>query len=276
MKKLISSFMALLILASCAPQQETEIPTLPAAPTEDATPLPTATPAPRTLNICLGEEPTTLYPYGSLNAAARSVLSAIYDGPMDVVEYGYEPVIIEKIPNLQDGDAQITTVTVQLGDQIVDANGNVTGLAKGTQLFPSECRSDECKVTYDGVSNINMDQMVVTFTMLEGLQWSDGEALTADDSVFSFELAANDATPGSKFLIDRTQTYEAASDGVTVQWWGMPGFIDPDYYTNFFMPLPRHSWGEQSPAELARLELSARFPLGWGPYIVKEWNAGEN
>lgn len=276
MKKLISSFMALLILASCAPQQETEIPTLPAAPTEEATPLPTATPAPRTLNICLGEEPTTLYPYGSLNAAARSVLSAIYDGPMDVVEYGYEPVIIEKIPNLQDGDAQITTVTVQLGDQIVDANGNVVGLVKGTQLFPSECRSDECKVTYDGVSNINMDQMVVTFTMLEGLQWSDGEALTADDSVFSFELAANDATPGSKFLIDRTQTYEAASDGVTVQWWGMPGFIDPDYYTNFFMPLPRHSWGEQSPAELARLELSARFPLGWGPYIVKEWNAGEN
>jgi peptide/nickel transport system substrate-binding protein len=117
---------------------------------------------------------------------------------------------------------------------------------------------------------------VVTFTMLEGLQWSDGAPLTADDSVFSFELSANDATPGSKFLIDRTQTYEAASDGVTVQWWGMPGFIDPDYYTNFFMPLPRHVWGEQSPADLARLELSARFPLGWGPYIVKEWNAGEN
>jgi hypothetical protein len=30
----------------------------------------------------------------------RSVLSAIYDGPMDVVEYGYEPIILEKIPTL--------------------------------------------------------------------------------------------------------------------------------------------------------------------------------
>jgi peptide/nickel transport system substrate-binding protein len=50
-----------------------------------------------------------------LNAAARSVLSAIYDGPMDVVEYGYEPVILEKIPNLEDGDAQIETVTAQPG-----------------------------------------------------------------------------------------------------------------------------------------------------------------
>ncbi len=276
MKKLISSFMALFLLASCAPQRETEIPTLPDAPTETPAPLLTPTPAARALNICLGEEPTTLYPYGSLNAASRSVLSAIYDGPMDVVEYGYEPVILEKIPNLEDGDAQIETVTVQLGDQIVDAGGNVVGLAKGTQLFPSKCRNDECKVTYDGVSKIGMDQMVVTFTMLAGLQWSDGSPLTADDSAYSFELAANDATPGSKFLIDRTQAYEAASDGVTIQWWGMPGFIDPDYYTNFFMPLPRHSWEEQSPAELARLELSTRSPLGWGPYLVKEWNAGEN
>jgi ABC-type transport system substrate-binding protein len=66
-------------------------------------------------------------------------------------------------------------------------------------------------VTYDGVSKIGMDQMVVTFTMLAGLQWSDGSPLTADDSAYSFELAANDATPGSKFLIDRTQAYEAAS-----------------------------------------------------------------
>ena len=225
MKKLISSFMILLILASCAPQQETEIPTLPDAPTETPAPLPTATPATRALNICLGEEPTSLYPYGSLNAAARSVLSAIYDGPMDVVEYGYEPVILEKIPNLEDGDAQIETVTAQPGDQIVDASGNVVGLIKGTQLYPSGCRNDDCKVTYDGVSNIIMDQMVVTFTMLAGLQWSDGAPLTASDSVFSFEIAANDATPGSKFLIDRTQAYEAASDGVTIQWWGMPGLF---------------------------------------------------
>ena len=73
-----------------------------------ATPAPTPTPVVRSLTICLGEEPNTLYPYGSLNASARSVLSAVYDGPMDVVEYGYEPIILEKIPALEDGDAQVT------------------------------------------------------------------------------------------------------------------------------------------------------------------------
>jgi len=267
--------MVLLMLASCAPAQETDIPVLPDAPTEEATPLPTLAPATRSLNICLGGEPNTLYPHGSLNAVARSVLSAIYDGPVDVLEYGYEPILLEKIPALEDGDAQLETVTVKLGDQIVDAAGNVVNLAKGMELLPSGCRKDDCKIKYDGVSEIEMDQLVVTFTMLEGLQWSDGAPLTATDSVYSFQLASHKDTPVSKSLIDRTQTYEAASDGVTIQWWGMPGFIDPDYYTNFWTPLPQHIWGEQAPADLVKLDLSSRFPLGWGPYILKEWDAGK-
>ncbi|MFN8462654.1 MAG: ABC transporter substrate-binding protein [Anaerolineales bacterium] len=274
-----SILLTLLILGSlvpaCAPQQ-TEAPAIPAAPTETPPPLLTPTPAPRSLTVCLGEEPNTLYPYGSLNSAARSVLSAVYDGPMDVFEYGYEPVILEKIPSLEDGDAQVVTLKVGEGDDVVDAAGNVVTLTKGGEVRPSGCRSDSCKVIYDGVSEIEMDQMVVTFTMLEGLQWSDGEPLTSDDSIYSFELASHKDTPVSKFLIDRTQSYEAASDGVTIQWWGMPGYIDPDYYTNFWMPLPRHLWAEQAPADLQRLDLSARYPVGWGPYLIKEWNAGKS
>jgi peptide/nickel transport system substrate-binding protein len=274
MKKLDLLFVFMLTLAACAPRQ-TEVPVTPDAATETPPPLSTPTPAPRSLTVCLGEEPNTLYPYGSLNSAARSVLSTVYDGPTDVIEYGYEPIILEKIPSLEDGDAQVNPVTVSEGDDVVDAAGNVVSLAKGTELRPSGCRADECKIKYDGVSRIEMDQMVVTFTMLEGLQWSDGEPLTADDSIFSFELASNKDTPVSKFLIERTQTYETA-DEQTVQWWGIPGFIDPEYYTNFWMPLPRHLWGEQSPSDLTKLDLSSRLPVGWGPYILKEWKAGES
>ncbi len=263
-----------LILPSCAPQQ-TEIPAIPATSTETPPPLLTPTPAPRSLTVCLGEEPNTLYPYGSLNSAARSVLSAVYDGPMDVAEYEYQPIILEKIPSLEDGDAQLAKLKVSEGDDVVDAAGNVVSLTKGMELLPSGCRNDSCKIVYDGVSEIEMDQMVVTFTMLEGLQWSDGEPLTSDDSIYSFELASHKDTPVSKFLIDRTQSYEAADDQ-TVQWWGMPGYIDPDYYTNFWTPLPRHLWGEQAPADLARLDLSSRYPVGWGPYIIKEWDAGKS
>jgi peptide/nickel transport system substrate-binding protein len=156
----------------------------------------------------------------------------------------------------------------------VDTTGNVVLLSTGTVVRPSGCRSDDCAVTYDGSSTLQMDQLVVTFTMLDGLMWSDGAPLTTSDSIFAFGLASSDATPGSKFLIDRTQTYEAA-DEQTIQWWGKPGFIDPDYYTNFWLPLPQHAWGEFPPEELARVDVSARFPLGWGPYIIDEWEPGK-
>ena len=94
MKTYTTRFLAVLIffaltLPACAPQV-TE-PTVTANETATvAPPTVTATPSLRPLTICLGEEPNTLYPYGSLNPAARSVLSAIYDGPMDVVDYTYE------------------------------------------------------------------------------------------------------------------------------------------------------------------------------------------
>ena len=263
-----------LILPACSPQV-TEIPIIPQTETPIPPPLSTPTPAPRSLKVCLGSEPNTLYPYGSPNSAARSVLSAIYDGPIDIVEYGYEPIILEKIPNINDGDAQVSSIPVKAGDQVVDVSGNLVLLAAGTKVRPSSCRADDCIVTYDGVSTLQMDQLVVTFTMLDKLMWSDGEPLTAADSVYSFQLASASATPVSKFLIDRTQTYEAADD-VTIQWWGKPGFIDPSYYTNFWMPLPEHVWGEFTPADLLTVDVSSKIPLGWGPYILQEWKTGES
>jgi peptide/nickel transport system substrate-binding protein len=272
MKALIPLFVLALILPACAPQV-TVTPFVANTPTP--TPVVTATPATRSLTICLGEEPNTLYPYGNLNSAARSVLSALYDGPMDVTDYGYEPIILEKIPSLEDGDAQVSPVTVNAGSSIVESSGNVVLLSTGTKVRPSGCRSDACAVSYDGSSTLQMDQLVVTFTMLEGLMWSDGAPLTASDSIYSFNLAKSEATPGSKFLVDRTATYEAADDQ-TIQWWGIPGFIDPDYYTNFWMPLPEHAWSEFQPADLVKVDVSSKLPLGWGPYIIDQWEAGKS
>ena len=261
---------------ACAPSSMTDLPVVGETPVQTL-PVPSITPTPasRILNICLGGEPNSLYLYGSPNSPARSVLSAIYDGPIDIVEYAYEPIILEKIPNLDDGDAQIAPVIVNSGEQVVDSSGNLVSLSTGTKVRPSGCRADDCAVTYDGSSPLQMDQLIVTFTMLEGLMWSDGEPLTAADSIYSFQVAASDQTSGSKFLIDRTQTYEAAADGVTIQWWGKPGFIDPDYYTNFWTPLPKHALEQFTPADLMTADLTNKSPLGWGAYILEEWEAGK-
>jgi peptide/nickel transport system substrate-binding protein len=240
-----------------------------------ATPAPTATPVPsRTLTVCLGEEPDTLYPLGNPNAAARSVLQAIYDGPMDAVGYTYQPAILARIPSIAGGDALIDPDPVQTGDMVVDVNGNLVALATGVNVRPAGCRSNDCAIQYDGVSPLEMDQMIVTFTMLEDLVWSDGEPLTTDDSVFAFDIAKDDNTPGSKYLFDRTQIYEA-TDETHVQWWGVPGFIDPTYYTNFWSPLPRHAWGELAVTDLPQTDIVARNPVGWGPYVMEEWLPGD-
>jgi len=264
------------LLGSCQPAPTPDV-TVQTPKPSDETPPPLATPTPasRSLTVCLGDEPTTLYTYGGLNASARSVLSAIYDGPIDTVGYEYEPVLLEKIPNIEDGDAQVNPVLVSEGNLVVDTNGDIVSLDAGTPIRPSGCRNDDCAIKYDGSSEIQMDQMVVTFTMLDGLMWSDGEPLTAYDSVYSFNLAKNNDTPVSKYLIQRTQSYEAADD-ITIQWWGMPGFIDPEYATNFWQPLPEHAWDQFSAADLLQVDVSTREPLGWGPYIIDDWKPGES
>jgi hypothetical protein len=51
----------------------------------------------------------------------------------------------------------------------------------------------------------------------------------------------------------------------TVQWWGLPGFLDPTYFTNFWPPAPKHAWSQFPAEQLLTVDVSSRTPLGWGP-----------
>ena len=252
-----------------------------AVPTETPTaivtppPSPTTPPESRSLAICLGQEPNTLYPLGELNAAARSVLAAVNDGPIDMVGYDYQPVAITRMPSFENGDAEIVSTPVQAGGQVVDADGNLVVLASGTRVRPAGCRGDDCVITYDGSSPLEMDQMVVNFSLRPDLTWADGTPVTADDSVYAFTLASDPNAVVKSFLAERTQIYEAA-DPQTIQWWGKPGFIDPAYFTNIWPPAPKHLWGDFSAVDLPNIDIASRSPLGWGPYMIEEWIEGDH
>lgn len=256
---------------TATPQQAGDAPTATPASVATATP----EPEPEYLTICLGQEPNTLYPYGQPNQAARSVLAAIYDGPIDVFLDGYQPVILETIPSIENGDAQIVPAKAKRGDLVVDANGEVVLLDAGVNFFPPGCNDLACAQRYSGTDEIEMDQMVVTFRIKPDILWSDGQPLTARDSIFAFRIASDAETPASKFLVDRTQTYEEV-DELTVQWWGRPGFLDPTYADNFWTPLPQHAWERFPASELARAEVEALPPLGWGAYVFETWTRGES
>jgi len=244
-------------------------------PTGTLPPLITPTAAPRALTVCLGEEPNTLYPFGGPNAAARSVLAAVYDGPIDTVAYEYQPVILSQIPSFTNGDAQIARIAVQPGEQVVDTNGNLVLLESGVHVSPAGCRADDCAITYDGVSSVEMDQMIVTFRLRGDITWSDGTPLTAEDSAYAFTLASDPSAIANTYLIDRTETYEVA-DAQTVQWWGKPGFLDATYFTNFFAPVPKHAWSEFPVDQLDSTDVSSRLPMGWGAYVIQDWVAGDH
>ena len=274
---IISLLLSACNLGSGSPNSGVSASETPDAQPDLATSAPQPTPTqvlPRGLTVSLGQEPNSLYPFGTLNSAARSVLGAIYDGPMDTFTNGYQAVILEKIPTFDNGDAQIAPVKVKSGDPVIDASGNLVVLDTGVTVLPSGCTEDACSVKFDGTTELQMDQMVATFRLRKGLTWSDNAPLTAADSIFAFKLASDKDTPGSKFTIDRTQAYEAI-DEQSVQWWGVPGFIDAAYATHFWSPLPRHLWENVSAAELAKGDLAAHPPIGWGAYIFKDWAPGK-
>ncbi len=272
--RLVSLILFLAMIACGIPFSPPDANTTPSA-TEAPILTPTVTSDLRTLTVCLGEEPNTLYPFGELNAAARSVLAAVYDGPIDTVGYEYQPVILTKLPSLENGDAEIVTTPVQAGAQVVDADGNLVSLKEGVKVHPAECRNDECVITYDGTTALEMDQMVVTFRLRPDVAWADGTPLTTDDSIYAFALVSDPGAVANKYLVERTQTYEAA-DAQTLQWWGRPGFIDPTYFTNFWAPAPKHLWSQFPADQLAAIDIASRSPIGWGPYMIKDWISGDH
>ncbi len=277
-------FVLIVVLAACRPRA-TQAPASPTAvpqPTQPPsvaliTPTPQPTPAPRTLTICMGKEPATLYPLAGDTQAMRSVLAAVYEGPVEYRTFGFQPVILEKLPSVADGDAAFVEVEVAPGSQIVDARGEITTLKDGVSFLPAGCHSTRCALKYtDDMGAVDMEQMQVTFHLLPGLKWSDGQPLTADDSVFTYTLVSSPDTPAHGRYADmlrHTAAYKA-TDKTTVVWKGLPGYRDPAYYLNFWMPLPAYLWAKYSPKELLTLPEATRAPVGWGPYVIEDWKAG--
>lgn len=245
-----------------------------AVATTAPSPLPTPTQPPKVLTVCLGEEPLTLYLYGGNSRAMWNILEALYDGPVDWVNGQARPVLLERLPDRENGDVVEETVTVQAGEEVVDSRGQVVFLEKGVHVLPAGCREAGCAQTWDGSAPLEMTRLRITFHLRPGVTWSDRQPLTAADSVYSFHLAADAKTPTSKFYVERTAEYRA-EDAQTVVWVGKPGYVPYDYAAVFFIPLPQHVWGTYTPEALLTAEVSTRRPIGWGPYVIETWQPGE-
>ncbi len=266
-----------LLLTACNFPQDQVRPneTLPteAVVVESPTAMATSEP-PRVLQICLKYEPGSLFLYGDHSQEAMLVRQAIYDGPVDKVKGEYSPVILGKNPLFLDGDVFLEPVEVSPGTVIADAWGKLVRLEAEVNYFPSGCQDFSCVLPYSGSGAVRIDQQVVRFSLKEGINWSDGTNLNADDSVFSYEIAQIFYPKVAADTIPYTASY-LALDEHQIEWRSMPGYQTGDYLKFFFHPLPRHAWGEMSAEELITAESVNRLPLGWGAYVIEEWLPGK-
>lgn len=262
-----------------SPGPTTEVET---APTPNPTAVPTDTPEPPTptpvpakaLTVCMANEPESLYLYGDSSLAATAVRHALYENLYTTLSYDYQPQGLLKLPSLNDGDAIIREVSVQEGDLIVNPAGNVVPLLPGTQFVDAEGEFVIFERPGEDDPPLQMQQMVVDFAF-HPLVWSDGTAMSADDSIFSFVMASDPETPGDKSKIERTESYRAIDD-LVVQWTGLPGYLDPTYFTNVWTPLPRHQLDGFTAVDLLQPEDTTQTPLSTGPFVVADWQPGES
>lgn len=272
-------WVGVVVLTAGCSSPESEAQLIPPSPTPVPQPTPARSAAPepvRVISVCLGEEPDSLFLYQGNSTAAQIIRQAIYDGPVDSVNYRSRPVILDRLPSLENGDVFFQTVQVLPGEPIVNAAGQLTRLVKGTRYRPAGCREADCEVSYQGSTRAEVDQLVIDFRLLPDVLWSDGEPLTVSDSVFSYQLARELFGEGAPERFSVTESYRSLS-ATRVRWRGVPGFQSPAHYgIHFFSPLPEHRWGDLARVQLLSSEQTNRRPLGWGPYLVKEWKPGSH
>ena len=261
---------ALLFAAACGgqPPAVAVVPT--ASPHPTVTPVPpTAVPAPRVLTVCLENEPVSLYIYSAAGRGWNHVQEALRDGPIDRRSFGRQPIILERLPDWENGDVTLESVVVAAGAGLVTADGDLDRLAAGVPYWTPDME----RVLAQADTAVTTIQMRVTFRLREDVRWSDGAPLTADDSVFGFEIGSAAETPASKLAAWRTASY-SASDAHTITWVGQPGYYPADVLESLAEPLARHAYGNLDAAQLLADEQANRAPLGWGAFRVAQWEPG--
>ncbi|NWF81619.1 MAG: peptide ABC transporter substrate-binding protein [Chloroflexi bacterium] len=212
----------------------------------------TAPPAAGSVRIGMLADPGDLLPYHDDPADERisaPITQLLFPAPLLTLSYGYTTTgVLERVPSLENGDVTVSTVDVYL-----DGAGAITTTATAV-------------IT-------QVQQISVVFRWNPELRWADGTPLTADDSVFAYELARRTnlgQEAASKLaLLERYEQVDAHTTRAVLK----PDYTDPAYPTVYWTPLPRHLLAARDPATLRSGEF-ALTPLGYGPYTVERRDQG--
>ena len=163
------------------------------------------------------------------------------------------------------GYEQLVMELVLLGLTDFDAEGNVF-----TEL------AAELPTVENGGVVIDQDAwtMDVTWTMRDDVYWADGEPVTADDMVFTWNAMADEETGIWTSGSDYVDSVEKVDDYSFIVYYNA---VYPGYRTQFgnenVVIWPEH----YCDAEQGYVSWDcARDPLSNGPYLLQEWETGDH
>ena len=268
LKTLFLFLVLILVLTACGPKSPTT-PNQTSAPvgTEElALVEPTVTPTqelPKVLNICIAQEPESLYRYDGRNDLAKQSLFVALYGPNQGRTW-----------LLENGDQFVETnqetIDLEDGMMVIAADGTVQILRQGLNIFPAGSSEVAAWASDAGYQLI---RSTIIYKLKPGLLWSDGEPLTTKDVLYSYHLARRLALPSEQWALDRTANLEAI-DEQTLRWTGIPGFRESDTLTFLWKPLPAHLLESLEDIALANADFAAITPPGWGAWRMTAWEKG--
>ncbi len=261
------ALLSLLLLVSACGSSATPavVPTEPPVQATRIPPTPTLTPEPpKVLNICLAEDPGSLYRFeGRDSLAKQSVYSALYD----------PGALFEGMPGYANGQAVKTAVDLKPGMNVLNSSGQVTILKEGSLVHPVVEGTLSDPAAWSASAPLQMMQVKVDYKIAPGLLWSDGSPVTSADFLLSFEVANEHRNPKDIWLLDRTARVQAL-DETTLTWTGIPGFVPVDLSGLIFPPLPATQFSGMTLAEMALSSEASETPIGWGAYRIVEREPG--
>ncbi|MBD8005798.1 peptide-binding protein [Bacillus norwichensis] len=119
------------------------------------------------------------------------------------------------------------------------------------------------------------DGLTYTVKLKEGIKFHDGEDLTADDVVFTYNIPLNEDYDGPrKSYFEALKSIEKVDD-LTIKFHMKK--VDAQFHTVglSFGILPEHILKDVPVSELGEHEFNTKNPIGTGPFKFVEWKDGE-
>ena len=175
-------------------------------------------------------------------------------------------------------DSERVTLTVGLTQDLDTPNVTAGALVASYELWTLQYATLTDKAAADFATipglaeswEASPDGLSYTYTLREGLKWSDGEPLTADDVVFTINTSRDQEWYNHSSITANLDAVAVDDRTVTIT----SSVPDPKLPIMDAYILPEHIWGQFDAESITSYD--ALDGVGSGPFTLDEWKSGQS